>query len=608
MPIDIEELWCIFRLKPNISMKLLSNGQPWSELVIRIKRHLSPLLTFLLLSCAIDASADVIFSGLEPDQEANARALMPLAAASCDSARWRIQRLFRDSDKNMRKALEALGYYDITISKTLTWNDECWQASFDIEVGEPVRLRQVDVVVEGDAAHDTAFQYRIAESRPEPGDVLNHGIYDEFKSSLLGAAITGGYFDADFESSEVIVDRDWHAADIDLRLHSGTRYRFGQVTFSEGILAENLLMGYSDIRIGEYYSAKAISDLYEALNGSTYFGSVSISTEPIDTKEKTVPVTIALTPGARSIYSIGAGYATDTGPQGRLGYANRRRNENGHQFESKLFAAPVRSELTAAYRWPIRDPRQEWFSVVAGVQYEDTDTSESDTYKLGVLRSHNVSKAWLETRYLDIEFEDFKIGDQDTSSRLIILGINRESSKGRELNRVINGRRLSFDLRGASDSLGSDTSFLQFRSTAKWIRSLGEKTRILSRGSLGLTAKEDLTELPASVRFFAGGDRSVRGYDYESLGPKDAMGDVIGGSHLLTGSLEIDRLIRPQWALAAFVDSGSAFNDSGIEFSTGAGLGIRWYSPIGPVRLDVAHPFDDPDQDIRLHISLGPDL
>jgi translocation and assembly module TamA len=576
--------------------------------VIWINRYFPLTVAFIALSWTFEISADVIFSGLETGQEANVRALMPLASTGCDSAPWRIERLFRDADKNVRMAVEALGYYDISIAKTLIRSDDCWRASFEIVVGEPVRLRQVDVLIEGAAADDSAFQSRLSANRPVPGEILNHGRYDKYKATLLTAAITSGYFDADFERSEVSVDREAKVADIVLRLQSGTRYRFGQVSFSEGILRDSLLMGYSDIRTGDPYSAKAINDLYEALNGSAYFESVSISTEPLDTSDKTVPVKVALTPGTRRIYSIGAGYATDTGLQGRLGYANRRRNDKGHQFESKLNASPVKSELTAAYRWPIRDPRQEWLSVVAGVQYEDTDTSESDSYKLGILRSHNVSASWLETRYLDFAFENFKVGDQDTSSRLIIFGVNRESAKGRELGRVTNGRRLSFDIRGASDSLGSDTSFLQFRSTAKWIRSLGEKTRILSRTSLGLTVEEEFAELPASVRFFAGGDLSVRGYEYESLGPTDAVGDVIGGSHLLTGSLEIDRLVRPQWAIAAFVDSGSAFNDSDIEFSTGAGLGIRWYSPIGPVRLDIAHPFDDPDEDFRIHLSLGPDL
>ena len=256
----------------------------------------------------------------------------------------------------------------------------------------------------------------------------------------------------------------------------------------------------------------------------------------------------------------------------------------------------------------MRDPRKEWFNTVLGIQHEDTDTSESDTYKIGIQHSRSLSESWLETRYLDYAFEEFKVGDQDTTSELVIFGINWESARGRELSRVTNGLRLSFDLRGASDELASDTSFAQFNFTTKWIHSFSEKTRILARGSAGVTAKEDLTALPVSVRLFAGGDRSVRGYDFETLGPMDQDGLVIGGSNLLEGSLEFDYLFKPQWSIAAFADTGSAFNGSDVDFSTGVGLGLRWYSPVGPIRLDLAHPLDDPDQKVRVHISLGLDL
>jgi translocation and assembly module TamA len=163
-------------------------------------------------------------------------------------------------------------------------------------------------------------------------------------------------------------------------------------------------------------------------------------------------------------------------------------------------------------------------------------------------------------------------------------------------------------LRGSSDSLASDTSFLQFKATTKWIWSLSEKTRMIARGKFGATLKDELSELPVSVRFFTGGDHSVRGYDFESLGPVDENGAVIGGSHLLEASIEFDRMIVGNWSIAAFVDTGSAFSDFSPEFSTGVGLGIRWYSPIGPIRIDFAHPLDDPDRDFRLHLTLGPDL
>jgi translocation and assembly module TamA len=569
--------------------------------------------TSLALILAITAPSlsqgEVSFVGLDESLERNARALMPLASAECDAARWRIERLFRDSEKKLRAALEALGYYDVEIEKKLDWSrPACWKAEFRVAVGDPVRLRKVSVNIDGAAADDQELRSRISERQLVSGDILNHGHYEAFKKTLIASAQAHGYFDADFERSDVTVDQNAKTADVDILLNSGSRYLFGETIFTENILKRELLQGYSDIRPGDPYDAREVSRLYQALSGSGYFGSVLIRAEPVADGSKTVPVNVSLTPGMRRVYSVGIGFTTDFGVHGRLAYADRRRNDKGHQFESRLFSSSVNSELTASYRWPRRNPRSDWYNVFGGFQQINTDTSESDKITLGIRKSKNISANWLETRYVNVQNEDFRVADQRDTSRLIIPGINWESTRGSEISRITRGHRMSLDIRGSSDSLGSDTSFLQITASTKWIFPLGKSTRLLTRVDLGATAQDELNELPASVRFFAGGDNSVRGYGYETLGPVDIDGNVIGGSHLATASIEFDRRIKEKWSVALFADSGSAFDNVNPNFSTGVGLGLRWYSPLGPIRFDVAHPLDDPDRSIRIHITLGPDL
>lgn len=571
---------------------------------------LTVLAPLCLLIVAIEARAEktpVVFNGLTPAQETNVRSLLPLASATCETGRWRVKRLFRDADADINRALEALGYYNATLDKALSWEGDCWRAEFTVGPGDAVHVRTVDFNLSGPAADDKAIQGKMAAGRPKPGDILNHGNYENYRDQARKALVERGYFEAEYRESRVTVDPQKLTADISLQLESGPRYRFGQISYTTDILNQDLLARYAGFKPGDFYSARALTNLSTALSDSGYFASVSVGGEAPNPETGTVAVRVRLTPANRHVYTAGIGFATDTGPQIRLGYTDRRRNENGGQFESGLFMSPVTSEATASYRWPRRDPRKEWFNLAAGIKHEDTDTSESDAFKLAISRTRSVAEHWLEKPYLELAYDDFEVGGEDGSSRLFIAGFNWESIVGRELGRTTQGRALNYDIRGASDRLGSDTSFFQVRAHGKWIRSLGAKTRILIRANAGATLKSSLKALPPSVRFFAGGDRSVRGYDFEALGPRNSLGEVIGGAHLLDASLELDRVVHGNWSIAAFVDSGSAFNES-PEFSTGAGLGLRWHSPVGPIRLDLATPLDDADGGIRIHVSMGPDL
>lgn len=555
------------------------------------------------------ASAAVSFVGLDEPLERNARALVALAGASCALPDWRVERLFENVDEELRDALRPLGYYRYTLDKSLTFDDpDCWSATLDVQLGEPVRLRNVELLISGEAADDASFMRLVRAAAPAQGDVLDHGRYESWKRLALASLTSRGYFDAQLTRHSVVVDAALETADAVLEIDSGSRYYFGEISYSNPVLDPELLDKYATFSPGDPYDARAIARLYESLNGSGYFGAVSIRAEPEPGGDRVVPVTVSLSPGKRKVYSAGVGYATDFGVQGRLGYTNRRRNARGHQFDARLFLSDVDSELTGTYRWPRGDPTKEWVDVFGGFQQRRTDTSRSDKTTLGIRVARNRGANWLEAPYVNFSGEDFTVGEQVDSTRLITPGIKWESTIGREITRMLSGRRLSLDIRGAHENLGSDTSFLQATASAKWIFSRQPANRLLVRSDLGYTSSDTVEQLPATVRYFAGGDNSVRGYGFETIGPVDDLGNVIGGSSLAVFSVEYDRLIAGNWSIAAFVDTGTAFVHTDVDFKTGVGLGLRWYSPFGAIRIDVAHPLDDPTRSVRLHFTLGPDL
>src|SRR5690606_20729224 len=163
--------------------------------------------------------------------------------------------------------------------------------------------------------------------------------------------------------------------------------------------------------------------------------------------------------------------------------------------------------------------------------------------------------------------------------------------------------------RGSASALGADVEFLQWQTDAALIRGVGDSNRIILRGTAGSieTPSGSIERIPPSFRFYAGGDRSVRGYGYQELGPRIDDGTRIGAKRLLVGSLEWEHMFTPTWGGAVFVDAGDAF-DSTFDPSVGVGVGLRWRSPVGPVRVDIARGLDDPERSFRLHLQLGPPL
>lgn len=209
---------------------------------------------------------------------------------------------------------------------------------------------------------------------------------------------------------------------------------------------------------------------------------------------------------------------------------------------------------------------------------------------------------------MNYEQEDYVVADESGSSTLIIPGVNWNRIWGNNFIYAIDGLRFDIGLRGASDKLASDISFVQLQGGLKAISTLGSDDRIIARGNLGRTVTQDFDQLPTSLRFFTGGGTSVRGYGYQALGPVDDDGDVVGGKYLMVGSLELEHSLNGKWGVAVFYDAGNAADDLSVKLERGAGFGFRWKSPVGPVRVDLASAISREGQPWRLHINIGPDL
>ena len=539
----------------------------------------------------------------------NLRTHLALAAESCDAPRWRVRRLFARAEADFDPALRALGYYRATIEKSLETDDDCWHATFKIDPGERTRGRSRNVAVAGEASGDEALQTLLATLPLPEGEPLNHSDYEAIKNRLRTYALEYGYFDFVIQRQELRVYPEQSAADIVIEASSGPRYRFGELRFNEQPIDETLLRRLGRIEPGSEYSAAALIALNRQLSDTGYFQRVEVRPRRQEAVDLQIPVDVQVVPAKRNAWRAGLGYSTDTGPRLSLQYSNRYLNADGHHFKSELRLSPVDSGLKADYLIPGRDPTRETFSFGAGLRHKDTDSATSDSAAL-IARQVLVTERWTETRFLELLHERSDVGGDEDTYTLLMPGVALNRIQADDPLRTRSGHRITLDARGTSEGLVSTTTMLQLRASGKVIHRFGEGGRITTRADAGTTLVDSVLDLPASLRFFAGGDNSVRGYEFESLGPVDAKGDVQGGRHLLTASLEYEHpIFGDDWWVAAFADAGNAFDESDdIDVKAGYGVGVRWHSPVGRLRLDLAFPDDTRKDDWRLHFGLGADL
>ena len=564
------------------------------------------------------ARVDVELDGVDEELRDAVRGTLELVEyQERDVTPAKLRAAFDDAEEQVRRALEPFGYYDVQVDKELTGDaEQGWTAKINVTPGSAAVVRDSRVEVTGEGADQRRVRGALEGFAPKVGERFDHATYEASKSVIDSSLRGAGYLDAKTTRRRVTVIPEETAADIDLAWESGARYKFGDVRFSgDAPFSENFLQKFVPWREDAWFNSEQVLNLQQRLVDADYFELVSVAPALDEKHDGRVPIDVLLHRDERTVYSGEIYYSTDFGAGVRVSADRRWLNKKGHKAGVDLEYS--QRLQVAALRYQIPRPGREDRSYDFGIAYRDetTDVSRSRNFQIAASRTEMRWHGFVRTIGLKYLKGDFEIGqDEDNleygeSALLFAEG----TLSRRRLNDKLAPRKgyvLDFGVRLASDAVLSDTNLAQTWARLTYLIPQGDKARIKLRGEVGAMSVGDFDALPPDLRFWAGGDRSIRGFDYHELGEINANGNVIGGEYLAMASAEYEYYFREDWGAAVFVDAGDAFTDN-FSLNLSAGVGVRWKSPIGPVRIDFGFPIETDSplaESWRVHILLGPDI
>ena len=565
---------------------------------------------------------DVKVSGVTGAQQTNVLALLSIYQERQDQGlgEARMRALYRLAQGQIRTALEPFGLYRVQIRESLTAPSApggAWIAEFRIDPGAPVRITAVNYRVTGPGAENPAFP---SEFPMKVGEVLLHSRYEQVKSDLRFAASSHGYLDYRLLRHEVQVDPAANTAVVNFELDTGPLFFFGSVSFTQDQFADSLLQRFVRFKPGDVYDPDKLIGLQARLLGAPYFSRVEIIPHMDQAGERReVPIEVITTLNRPNRFRIGAGFATDIGPRLSMDWKRRYLTRWGDHFQTFLSLSPALSRFNFDYRLPLQNPLADYFRFNADATYYDTSSRHGSVASIHFGRSTVTAGGWRQDLGIDYSYEDYSINDveQDAVNELV-PNVSWSRTVADDPIYTTRGYRTKVAILGTVGGFISPHSYLTGVLDWKWIGRFARDWRFITRANLGATWAASLNDLPASRRFYAGGDNSIRGWGYDASGPDDPLtGETIGGRFLAVGSLEVERVIYGNWSAAVFTDFGNAFDPDypPQEVNQSVGVGLHYRTPIGQVRLDLAFALTkDNDTNLwglppsRLHFIIGPDL
>lgn len=584
--------------------------------------HLPHLFSWIVLALAACLS---LFSKAEAQAQAFTyrveisvpRSLLALLEDNLDIYKWRhnpemnldfLHRLHERTPGEIRTLLATEGYFSPKISGSLTESEGVWVAHYDVEPGEPVRVGRVDIKFEGDIASGTEEAQAQATALKErwqlrAGSVFRQADWEAAKRTLLRELLIDRYPRARLVDSQATVDPAARSATLSVHADSGPEFFFGDLEII-GLeqYPERIVRNLSPVVPGSPYKQSQLLELQARLQDTRYFSRVDVRVDVDTATPRTVPVRIEVAEAKSERVSLGAGYSTDTGPRGRIEYSNINLREQGWRLNTGLRADNINRTGEAGIEFPVRrDGARD--SVSTSFSRRDISNEVTDTARLGVSRAQRIGRI---ERTLALQYQHEKqeiagaVGDMRqalvASSSWTIRNVDNLLFPSR-------GELLNMQLGVAPRSVLSDRSFVRGYIRGVRYHPVGENGTLILRAETGKVEANSRQGIPSDFLFRTGGDQTVRGYGYNSLGVHEGEA-IVGGRYLAVMSAEYDIWLSQRWGAAIFYDTGNAMDSlDNLRLVAGYGLGARLRTPVAPVNLDVA--YSEEKKGFRIHLSVG---
>ncbi|WP_228768520.1 autotransporter assembly complex protein TamA [Shewanella sp. TC10] len=564
-----------------------------------------------------------------------------------DSPTSAVQRrafLFTVED-SVTAALESMGHYHAKVDIEVTEAEKGpWTLNVTIDEGEPTIIEWIDIKFSDEMIDDNSFNRWLNQLTIKPGDTLNHGVYSDLKSQLVTLALARGYFDATFARSEIEVNRDLNTAKIHIDFESGNRYLIGEVEFSGQTVNDELLEKLIPFKPNAKYSTSRLNRLNRNLIDTGYFSSIKVLPQVDGMSDTEVPIKVDLAPRPTHSFEVGLGADIGTNaentvdPRVRLTWRMPQINSYGHTQETTVEWSTDRPKFLTTYTIPLSHPLDDQLKLRIGLlrdkygvtqDYNEDDRNfdytgqlESEKRLLGVIRQQRLDSGWLFGYSLEFNQEFYNQSDIDYDPQFILAGFGiGKTTRGDNTLDPKSGFRQIYSVEYGDPNLGSEIRLTKLEAKFKWIDTFFDRHRFVSRLDLGanIADSDQIDQISPSLRYFTGGDQSIRGYGYQELGPYieyvNSEGgisrQVVGGRYLIVGSFEYQYYLNDTWRVATFVDAGNAFDTEQFEPVVSVGSGIHWISPIGPIKLDVGVGLKETetiDRSWRIHLTMGTEL